>query len=88
MIEKTRTCDGACCKSDPLRPTKDGTDCFFRNPSTPEFGCTAMTTPSRVGEMTKVEKARFTDSCLNWPHNADLGTYGDWGGCCWRGFQG
>lgn len=82
MLERWRACDGACCRAMPLRDV--GGDCYFRDPSEPERGCTAMSTPERLEEMTDEERGYFELACLNWPQNVSPEIQGDFGDCCWR----
>lgn len=82
-LKRLRLCDGQCCREMPLRPVEGGGDCHFRDPTHPERGCTAMSTPARVREMTSDEQAYFELACLNWPQNTTPDIQGSFGGCCW-----
>ncbi len=83
-LEQIRSCDGACCQASPLRPTEDGSDCEFRDPTLPERGCEVMAGKVPLSELTDKEQKRYDHACLNWPQNATPKTQGSWGECCWR----
>lgn len=78
-MHQTRPCDGACCKTDALRPV-DG-DCFFRDPTLPERSCLLMLHPERLSELTKRERAYFDGACAGWPQNSP--EQREFGVCCW-----
>ena len=82
-LTRLRQCDGQCCREMPLRPVEGGGDCYFRDPSNPERGCTVMSDPSRTREMTPDEREYFKVACLNWPHNTTPDIQPSFGGCCW-----
>lgn len=89
QLERWRACDGFCCRVAPLRPvpseqSETGKDCFFRDPTNPEAGCTAMRDSSVLVQMTDKERAHFDFACTGWPQNADPEHQTFDGRCCWR----
>ena len=95
-LEQYRECDGSCCRRAPRFPNKDGTDCLYRDPSTPNDGslypggCKLLSGREPYPEidfcpalpdMTPREAVKY--SCEGWPQNTNPGD-NDIGDCCHR----
>ncbi len=80
VLNKTRACDGSCCKDHPRFPNEDGTDCIYHKPPVKgkeSSGCMLMTNSNLVPP----DNELFQRTCVEWPQNMyGRGT----GNCCWQ----